>query len=139
VDSQSIPDVIFAGFLNRSEISRAYVAADLLVLPSRINETWGMVVNEAMNFGLPVIVSDKVGCAPDLVENGDNGYVFEHRAVDDLARDLAELVSDSDLRERLGSRSLDRITRWSPQVAADGLVAAAIASRNSDLRGQLIT
>jgi glycosyltransferase involved in cell wall biosynthesis len=126
----SIPDVIFAGFLNRSQIARAYIAADIFVLPSAVNETWGMVVNEAMNFGLPVIVSDKVGCAPDLVQNGDNGYVFDHRVVQELANVLAKLVSNRDLRLRLGKRSLDRISQWSPQLAADGLVDAAIAALN---------
>jgi glycosyltransferase involved in cell wall biosynthesis len=128
VANQSIPDVIFAGFLNRSEISRAYVAADLFVIPSSLNETWGMVVNEAMNFALPVIVSDKVGCAPDLVHEGDNGYVFHHGAVDELTSLLARLVNDPDLRRRLGDQSRDRISQWSPQMAANGLVEAAIAA-----------
>jgi glycosyltransferase involved in cell wall biosynthesis len=128
VADHSVPDVIFVGFLNRSEIGQAYIAADLLVLPSAVNETWGMVVNEAMNFSLPVIVSDKVGCAPDLVQNGDNGYVFDYRAVQDLTNLLAKLVTDSDLRKRLGRRSLERITQWSPRVAADGLIEAALAA-----------
>jgi glycosyltransferase involved in cell wall biosynthesis len=131
VASQSIPDVIFTGFLNRSEISQAYVAADLLVLPSSLNETWGMVVNEAMNFGLPVIASDMVGCVPDLVQNGNNGYVFDHRELQELTDVLAKLVTDRDLRIRLGKRSLDRITQWSPRMAAEGLVEAAIATVNA--------
>jgi glycosyltransferase involved in cell wall biosynthesis len=60
------PAASFAGFLNQTEISRAYVAADVLVLPSDCNETWGLVVNEAMASGLPCIVSDRCGCAEDL-------------------------------------------------------------------------
>ena len=62
------PTASFVGFLNQSEISRAYVAADCLVLPSDANETWGLVVNEAMASGLPCIVSNACGCAEDLVE-----------------------------------------------------------------------
>jgi glycosyltransferase involved in cell wall biosynthesis len=62
------PNASFAGFLNQSEISRAYVAADCLVLPSDAGETWGLVVNEAMASGLPCIVSDACGCVEDLVE-----------------------------------------------------------------------
>jgi glycosyltransferase involved in cell wall biosynthesis len=58
----------FAGFLNQTEISRAYVAADCLVLPSDHGETWGLVVNEALASGLPCIVSDACGCSEDLVE-----------------------------------------------------------------------
>jgi glycosyltransferase involved in cell wall biosynthesis len=62
------PNASFVGFLNQSEISRAYVAADCLVLPSDAGETWGLVVNEAMVSGLPCIVSDSCGCAEDLVK-----------------------------------------------------------------------
>src|SRR5262249_3744220 len=64
--SQRIPATM-CGFLNQSEIAQAYVAADCLVLPSDSGETWGLVVNEAMACGLPAIVSDRVGCGPDLV------------------------------------------------------------------------
>ena len=62
------PNASFVGFLNQSEISRAYVAADCLVLPSDAKETWGLVVNEAMASGLPCIVSNACGCVEDLVE-----------------------------------------------------------------------
>ena len=61
------PPATFAGFLNQTEISRAYVAADCLVLPSDSGETWGLVVNEALASGLTCIVSDRCGCAEDLV------------------------------------------------------------------------
>jgi glycosyltransferase involved in cell wall biosynthesis len=60
------PRASFAGFLNQTEISRAYVAADCLVLPSDYGETWGLVVNEALASGLPCLVSDACGCAEDL-------------------------------------------------------------------------
>jgi glycosyltransferase involved in cell wall biosynthesis len=61
------PPASFAGFLNQIEISRAYVAADCLVLPSDHGETWGLVVNEALASGLPCIVSDACGCAEDMI------------------------------------------------------------------------
>jgi len=61
-----LPRASFAGFLNQTEISRAYVAADCLVLPSDHGETWGLVVNEALASGLPCLVSDACGCAEDL-------------------------------------------------------------------------
>ena len=60
------PPASFAGFLNQTEISRAYVAADCLVLPSDYGETWGLVANEAMASGLPCVISDHCGCAEDL-------------------------------------------------------------------------
>ena len=61
-----LPPASFAGFLNQTEISSAYVAADCLVLPSDFGETWGLVANEAMASGLPCVISDHCGCAEDL-------------------------------------------------------------------------
>ena len=66
---------IFEGFKNQGELPACYAAADVLVLPSG-SETWGLVVNEAMACGLPTIVSDAVGCAPDLIEEGRTGFTF---------------------------------------------------------------
>ena len=65
----------WAGFLNQTEIVRAFAAADCLALPSE-SETWGLAVNEALATGLPCIVSDRVGCAPDLISPGETGEVF---------------------------------------------------------------
>lgn len=67
--------VRLVGFLNQSEMPGAYAVADALALPS-VSETWGLVVNEAMACGLPVAVSDTVGCAPDLVDEGRTGTVY---------------------------------------------------------------
>jgi glycosyltransferase involved in cell wall biosynthesis len=88
--SETMPPASFAGFLNQSEISNAYLAADVLILPSE-SETWGLVVNEAMTCGLPSIVSNAVGCAPDLIEEGKTGFVFEPRNPKDLALRLVSL------------------------------------------------
>jgi glycosyltransferase involved in cell wall biosynthesis len=81
--------VHFAGFLNQSEITAAYAASDCLLLPSDSGETWGLVVNEAMACGLPAVVSDQVGSAVDLVQDGKTGFV--HRCGD--ATELARLLS----------------------------------------------
>ena len=64
--SETKPPASFAGFLNQTEVSKAYAAADVLVLPSDYGETWGLVVNEAMASGLPCIISDRCGCAEEL-------------------------------------------------------------------------
>jgi glycosyltransferase involved in cell wall biosynthesis len=66
----------FEGFKNQTEMPACYAAADVLVLPSDHGETWGLVVNEAMACGLPTIVSDAVGCGPDLIVEGVTGYTF---------------------------------------------------------------
>jgi glycosyltransferase involved in cell wall biosynthesis len=75
-DGSLRPRASFAGFLNQVEISRAYVAADALVLPSDHGETWGLVVNEAMASGLPCALSDVVGCGEDLVAPVDAALRF---------------------------------------------------------------
>lgn len=66
----------FAGFKNQSELPLHYLSADALVLPSNAGETWGLVVNEAMACGLPAIVSDAVGCVPDLIDEHETGFSF---------------------------------------------------------------
>ncbi|MBI5284574.1 MAG: glycosyltransferase family 4 protein [Chloroflexi bacterium] len=120
------PGVRLAGFLNQTELPAAYAAADIFVLPSKLHETWGLVVNEAMNFGLPVIVSDKVGCGEDLVERGGNGFVVRHDSVSALADAMAALVADAGLRARFGARSRQIIERYSIEACADGIVAACM-------------
>jgi len=83
---QDAPRATFAGFLNQSEIIRAYLAADCLVLPSDSGETWGLVVNEGMSIGLPCIVSDQCGCAEDIVSALSKSAVFPMGDVDALSR-----------------------------------------------------
>jgi glycosyltransferase involved in cell wall biosynthesis len=122
----AIPDVRITGFLNQTEIPRAYAAADLLVLPSRA-ERWGLVVNEAMNFSLPIIVSDRVGCGPDLVQPGVNGDVFEHNSVDALEALLERSVSQPERLRELGRVSLGRIQQWGLPEAARGVMGALSA------------
>src|SRR5205823_815927 len=81
-------DTKLVGFLNQTEVGRAYAAADCLVLPSDAHETWGLVVNEALATGLPCAVSDAVGCAPDLIRDGETGYAHP---LDDIAALAATL------------------------------------------------
>lgn len=128
VEARAVPDVHFAGFLNRSEISRAYAAADVFVLPSALHETWGLVVNEAMNFSLPVVVTDKVGCNSDLVRDGENGYVVRAGDVAALTTALHDLVVEPALRARAGGLSRELVAAWSYPRAAAGIVAACDAA-----------
>jgi glycosyltransferase involved in cell wall biosynthesis len=124
VARDAIPDVSFTGFLSRAEIARAYAAADVFALASREHETWGFVVNEAMSFGLPVLASDKVGCAADLVLNGETGLVAPHDDVAAFASALERLVESAPLRSRLGRAGRERIGRWSYDAAATAIVEA---------------
>lgn len=89
---RGLPSATFAGFLNQTEISKAYVAADCMVLPSDSRETWGLVVNEAMASGLPCIVSDACGCAEDLVAPLNPSYRFPLGNYNSLASSLLDMA-----------------------------------------------
>ena len=134
VAEQAIPDVVFTGFLNRSQIYEAFAAADVFALLSREHETFGLVVNEAMNFGLPVVTSDRVGCAADLVGNDLNGFVVSSRDPRDAACALATLVADPDLRQTMGTASRVRIDGWTLERMTRGILEAATESMTSASR-----
>lgn len=116
-------DARFVGFLNQTEIVRAYAAADLLALPSE-HEPWGLVVNEAMNFGLPILVSDHIGCGPDLVGDHGSGMIFESGNVEDLARCLSAMLADPRRLEAMSNASRRRISEWGFEGCAVGVRAA---------------
>jgi glycosyltransferase involved in cell wall biosynthesis len=115
--------VRFLGFLNQSQLPSAYCAADVFVLPS-LFEPFGLVVNEAMLCGLPVVVSDRVGARFDLVREGENGYVYPAGSVDALAEVLREILSNSDQRTLLGAAARRRMETWSPREYTEGMVRA---------------
>jgi glycosyltransferase involved in cell wall biosynthesis len=92
VTRNQIPNVHMAGFVNQSEIPKYYAIADVFVLCSGEGETWGLSVNEALNFGIPVVVSDVAGCSSDLVVSGVNGYVSVMGDIQDLASCLDRVV-----------------------------------------------
>jgi glycosyltransferase involved in cell wall biosynthesis len=116
--------VSFAGFLNQTEIAGAYVASDCIVLPSDCGETWGLVVNEAMACGLPVIVSDRVGAGPDLIEEGKNGYVVRSGDAQALAARCLDLLHDKTRLDQFGEFSAVKIQGYTPEHAAEQFAAA---------------
>jgi glycosyltransferase involved in cell wall biosynthesis len=101
--------VRFTGFLNQLEIPSAYVASDVLVLPSDSGETWGLVVNEVMACGLPAFVSDQVGCAADLVLPGQTGEVFRCGDVDALSALLGRYAGQPARLAEMGSLARKRV------------------------------
>jgi glycosyltransferase involved in cell wall biosynthesis len=129
IAGNAIPDVVLAGFRSQSELPEAYVAADIFALLSGLHETWGIVVNEAMNFGLPLVLSDKVGSAADLVCDGSNGFTVPSDDVDSAAAALLRLVADAKLRESFGVRSRAIVGRYTIEACANGVVAACLGHR----------
>ncbi len=123
--------VCFPGFAHREDLARLYALAEVLVLPSH-SEAWGLVVNEAMACGLPIIVSNVAGCWADLVGEGWNGCVVPPQDSEKLSLAIDSVVRDAELRQRMSAHSLERIRNNSPEACADGLAAAAVGARTGD-------
>jgi len=116
--------VHFAGFVHRDDLPTYYTLAECLVLPTH-SDTWGMVVNEAMACGLPVICTDVAGCAADLVRA--NGRIVSAGNIGELSVAMEEIASDPALRSRMASESRELIQTYSPETCAAGLAEASSA------------
>jgi len=123
VEKYQIERVRFVGFVNQASLPATYAASDIFVLPSD-NEPWGLAVNEAMCAGLPIVLSEEIGCASDLVRHGENGHLFDAGDVEGLATALAPLIEDAELRRAMGEVSRSIISRWSYSECLTGLRAA---------------
>lgn len=137
VAARGIRDVIFAGFVKRDRIAEVYAVADIFVLFSRLHETWGLVLNEAMAASLPIVASEACGSVPDLVRDGYSGFVVDRDDIGALAGRLGELVDSGELRASMGVESRRLIGRFNYDEAVEGVVRAArlAAGRGTDRSG----
>jgi len=110
----------FLGFQNQTQLPAFFDLCDVFVLPSG-HEPWGLIVNEVMNSGKPIIVSDQVGCAPDLVKDGQNGFIFPARNIDALKRALDTVLTDSKRIAQMSHNSLKKINLWGYEENIKGL------------------
>jgi glycosyltransferase involved in cell wall biosynthesis len=114
-------DVLFVPFQNQSEMPRVYSAIDALVLPSGA-ESWGLCVNEAMNLGVPAIVSDVVGCGPDLVIPGATGWVFRSGDLADLRKALMAAINRTpEQKAAMAMATQEHVAAYSVEAATAGL------------------
>ncbi|MBU3548023.1 glycosyltransferase family 4 protein [Polynucleobacter sp. P1-05-14] len=118
-----LTDVSFAGFINQNDLPKFYSVSDIFVLPAE-NEPWGLIVNEVMCAGLPIIISNEVGCVPDLVKNGVNGLHINPCDINSLTNALEILILDFGLRKRMGAASLEIIKNWNFSECEKGLIKA---------------
>ena len=120
--------ILFCGLIRQPEIVDFYACASCLVLPST-SESWGLVVNEAMACGLPVLVSRLAGCSADLVKEGVTGRLFDPYDIDQLARLMAEMHRmGSQARAEMGEQGQRLIADWGLQrFSQGGLESAQIA------------
>lgn len=114
------------GFQNQSELPRFFDLCDVFVLPS-IHEPWGLTVNEVMNASRAIVVSDQVGCAPDLVRDGVNGFVFPALNIDALSATLRRFIEDPTLAPAMGEQSATTIASFSFQQDVEALRRALTA------------
>ncbi|HEY6981127.1 glycosyltransferase family 4 protein [Reyranella sp.] len=115
--------VKWRGFVNQSEMPAMYAAADVVVLPSQ-SDTWGLVVNEAMACGVPAVVSDIVGCGPDLVVPGLTGEIFPLGDIAALSRAIEAVLRAAPEGQRRDIAA--RIAAYSPAAAARGILEGAV-------------
>src|SRR5690606_9874348 len=119
----SLERVRFLGFQNQMDLSQYYHAADLIVLPSLHSETWGLVVNEALHHGLPCVVSQAVGCGPDLIEPGVTGEICATGSAASLSsavRQALALVDRAEIREKCR----EKVSGYTVEKAAEGIAQA---------------
>jgi glycosyltransferase involved in cell wall biosynthesis len=124
--THGLADVRFPGFFNQSELPALFDLADVFVLPSR-HEPWGLVVNEAMSTGCPVVLSSDVGCHPDLVTNGIEGFVYQNGDIPALADALDRVLASPETARAMGEAARRRIASWNFEADLRGLRAALAA------------
>lgn len=111
IKENSLNDVHIIGFKKPDELRRYYLASDVFVMPTR-EDIWGLVVNEAMAVGLPVITSDHCTSGNELVVNGENGYIYKCEDTDKLAEYIKMLADDEALRQNFSKASLSKIQAY---------------------------
>jgi glycosyltransferase involved in cell wall biosynthesis len=121
IQVNNLKNVLLVGFKNQTEISKYYAMSDIFLLSSD-SETWGLVINEAMNFRLPVIVADSVGCGSDLVKHGENGYIFKKGDAEELARYLEDLILNEEKRKSFGQKSFEIVKGYNYDKTAESIL-----------------
>jgi glycosyltransferase involved in cell wall biosynthesis len=124
--------ICFPGFAQREDLAVLYSLAEALVLPTH-SDPWGLVVNEAMVCGLPIIVTSVAGCAQDLVEDGWNGCVVPARDPDRLSLAIRSLLERPGTRRQMSMHSREHIRHYSPEDCARGLAESVLSPRTEPL------
>jgi glycosyltransferase involved in cell wall biosynthesis len=123
VAKEAIDNVTFLGFVNQRELPEVYSSADVFLFPSQ-RDQWGLVLNEACAAGLPAVVSSGVGAAPDLVLDGESGFICPVDPVSLMVEKVALLAKDRSLRERMGRAAWCNVQNHSLDATAIGIVTA---------------
>ena len=134
--SLNVADAIsFPGAATIDQLADYYLNASCLILPSR-SEAWGLVVNEALSYGCPAIVSAHCGCAPDLIIESKTGYVFRTNDVDELARKMSSVVNDMGSVAKIANDCIALMQKFTPEKAAAQILKGCHAILDNQGGGQ---
>ena len=136
-DSLGLDNVHFEGFKCKEELKEYYQAADLFILPTR-EDIWGLVINEAMANGLPVITTDRCVAGLELVRDGVNGYIIPVDDVDILVKRIHQIAENSELQMSMKQASLATISEWTIENMAKKHIEVLDAHIDR-LRGRSVT
>ena len=118
IRSNNIQNVVLIDFVPFNEVKKYYMAAEIFVLPTR-EDIWGLVVNEAMSFGIPVMTSDRCIAGLELIENGKNGFIIENNDVSKWSESLIKLMNDDKLRYDMAVNNIEKISGWTLEGIAE--------------------
>lgn len=126
--NENIKEVIFTGWLSEDRI-KYYSVADVFVLPT-LRDVWGLVINEAMCCGLPIISTNAAGASWDMVTSGENGYIIEPASSEQLYSSIKTIVVDKDLARKMGEKSLEIVkNKFNLDNMVSGFFSAILYSK----------
>ena len=117
VHQNNIQNVHFIGFTEKEKLKLYYAAADVFVLPTR-EDIWGLVINEAMAAGLPVITTNRCGAGLELIKNNQNGYLVQVDDVDNLSKKIHVILNDKDLKNKMENNATEVIKNYTVERMA---------------------
>lgn len=123
VKKERINDIIFAGGVEWEKTPKYYAVSDVLVTPS-LEEVWGLVLNEAMSAGLPIVATDVAGSAPDLIKDGVNGFIVKPGSSEEISKALLKILTDKNLRKQMSRETGGLINNFTPQKAVSKIKEA---------------
>lgn len=113
-----LKNVYFIDFKQKNNLSKYYKAADIFVLPTR-GDVWGLVINEAMSYGLPVITTNKCVAGLELISNNDNGFIVEVDNIEELSQRINSILQDREMMKKMSKNNLEKIKRYTIENMAE--------------------
>lgn len=117
VNQNNLSNIYFEGFKSKEELSKYFKMADLFILPTR-EDVWGLVINEAMSYGLPVITTNKCGAGLELIYNRENGYIVQVDDIEELSKSIKAIINSKTLKTNIAYNNLEKIKGYSIEEMA---------------------